>query len=144
MIAASLVSVALSASMLGLPAAPAPVATTDAPDLPEITAERWIVYDADADVVLASWNADEQAPMASVTKVMTAILVTENVEMTETVTIPSFVTGMRGSVAGLVAGETWSVGDLLLAMMVRSGNDAAFTPRGLRRDHRRPRAHPRT
>lgn len=127
MIAASLVSVALSASMLGLPAAPAPVATTDAPDLPEITAERWIVYDADADVVLASWNADEQASMASVTKVMTAILVTENVEMTETVTIPSFVTGMRGSVAGLVAGETWSVGDLLLAMMVRSGNDAAFT-----------------
>jgi D-alanyl-D-alanine carboxypeptidase len=127
MIAASLVSVALSASMLGLPAAPAPVVTIGAPDLPNVSAERWLVYDADADVVLASWNANEQAPMASVTKVMTAILVTENVEMTETVVVPSFVDGMRGSTAGLIPGETWTVGDLLLGMMVRSGNDAAYT-----------------
>lgn len=127
MIASSLVSVALSASMLGLPAAPAPVAAADAPPIPDVSAERWLVYDADADVVLASWNANDQAPMASVTKVMTAILVSENAAMTETITIPSFVTGMRGSVAGLKPGETWTVGDLMLAMMVRSGNDAAYT-----------------
>jgi D-alanyl-D-alanine carboxypeptidase len=34
---------------------------------------------------------------------------------------------MRGSLAGLVPGEQWTVGDLMIAMMVRSGNDAAYT-----------------
>ncbi len=126
MFASSLVSVALAASMLGLPAAPVPVAAGAAPAPPKLTAERWIVYDAEADVVLASWNANDQAPMASVTKVMTAIVVIENADLSDTVRIPSFVTGLRGSVAGVVAGQTWTVGDLLMAMMVRSGNDAAY------------------
>jgi len=126
MIATSLVSVALTASLLGLPALPAPVAMNDAPPIPKITADRWIVYDADAEVVLASWNANDQAPMASVTKVMTAIVVVENVDLNEVVTIPSFATSARGSTAGLVAGEEWTIGDLLIAMLVRSGNDAAL------------------
>ncbi|KAA3635481.1 MAG: D-alanyl-D-alanine carboxypeptidase [Armatimonadetes bacterium] len=127
MIASSLVSVALSASLLGLPATSAPVVPTDAPPIPSVTADRWIVYDADADVVLASWNANDQAPMASVTKVMTAIVTIENADLGEVVTIPSFATRARGSTAGLVTGEQWTVGDLLIAMLVRSGNDAALT-----------------
>ena len=117
----------LAASMLGLPAAPTPTAGPGPADIPSVSADRWIVYDADADTVLASWNANDEAPMASVTKVMTAILVTENADLTERVTIPSFVAGLRGSSAGLQAGEVWTVGDLLIAMMVRSGNDAAYT-----------------
>ena len=43
------------------------------------------------------------------------------------VTVPSFATSSRGSSAGLVAGEQWTVYDLLVAMLVRSGNDAALT-----------------
>lgn len=127
MIAVSLVSVALTASMLGLPAAPAPVVLSDAPPIPDVSADNWIVYDADADVVLASWNANDQRPMASVTKVMTAIIVVENADLNEVVTVPAFATSSRGSTAGLVAGEQWTVGDLLIAMLVRSGNDAALT-----------------
>lgn len=126
MFASSIVSVALSASLLGLPTHPAPVVASDAPPIPAIGADRWIVYDAAAEVVLASWNANDRAPMASVTKVMTAILVVESVDLNEVVTIPGFATGARGSTAGLVAGEQWTVGDLLIAMMVRSGNDAAL------------------
>ncbi len=126
MIAASLVSVALSASMLGLPAAHAPVVVNDAPPIPKVSATNWIVYDADADVVLASWNANDRASIASVTKVMTAIIVIENADLNEVVTVPGFATSSRGSTAGLVAGERWTVGDLLIAMMVRSGNDAAL------------------
>ncbi len=118
---------ALAASLIAVPIAPPPTATTASPAIPDVTADRWAVYDADADVVLASWNANDRAPMASVTKVMTAILVTEQAALDETVQIPSFVEGIRGSTAGLVAGETWTVGDLLIAMMVRSGNDAAYT-----------------
>jgi D-alanyl-D-alanine carboxypeptidase (penicillin-binding protein 5/6) len=127
MITTTLASFALIASLLGTPSPSAPVVSSDVPEVPRLTAERWIVYDASADVVLASWNANDQAPMASVTKVMTAMLVIENSEPGDMVTVPAFATGARGSVAGLVAGEEWSVGDLLMAMLVRSGNDAALT-----------------
>jgi D-alanyl-D-alanine carboxypeptidase (penicillin-binding protein 5/6) len=127
MILSSIASAALVTSLLGLPALSVPVVIADAPEIPSITADRWIVYDADADVVLASWNADDQASMASVTKVMTAILVVENADLNDKVTIPSFATNSRGSTAGLVTGEVWTVGDLLIAMLVRSGNDAALT-----------------
>lgn len=126
MLSASLASLALVVSVVMPTVASSPVAF-DAPDPPRLTAERWIVYDADADVVLASWNANDRAPMASVTKVMTSIIVLENADLNEVVTVPTFATNARGSVAGLVAGEQWTVGDLMIAMMVRSGNDAALT-----------------
>jgi len=127
MIATLVTSIALAASLIGLSAPTAPIATEDARPIPKLTADRWIVFDADADVVLASWNADTQAPMASVTKVLTAMVVIDSVGLDEVVTIPDFVTNIRGSTAGLVAGEEWTVGDLLIAMLVRSGNDAALT-----------------
>jgi D-alanyl-D-alanine carboxypeptidase len=127
MIATLVTTIALAASLVGLSLPIAPTAAQDARPIPDLTAERWIVFDADADVVLASWNADVQAPMASVTKVLTAMVVIDNVDLDEVVIIPEFVTNIRGSVAGLVAGEEWTVGDLLIAMLVRSGNDAALT-----------------
>lgn len=127
MIATLATSIALAASLIGLSAPMAPIATEDARPIPELTADRWIVFDADADVVLASWNADTRAPMASVTKVLTAMVVIDTVGLDEVVTVPDFVTNIRGSTAGLVAGEEWTVGDLLIAMLVRSGNDAALT-----------------
>jgi D-alanyl-D-alanine carboxypeptidase len=64
--------------------------------------------------------------MASVTKVMTAIITVENADLSDIVTVPRVATRARGSVAGLVVGEQWTVGDLLIAMMVSSGNDAAI------------------
>lgn len=123
----SLVPLAIAASVLVAPLTASNPVPDTLPEPPTLTAERWIVHDARDDVVLASWNADERAPMASVTKVMTSIVVLENADLSEVVTIPSFVTGLRGSTAGLVPGEQWTVGDLMIAMMVRSGNDAAYT-----------------
>jgi D-alanyl-D-alanine carboxypeptidase len=126
MIAAAFASLALISSVLSPLAASQPV-ETDATVPPRLTAERWIVYDAHDDVVLASWNANDQAPMASVTKVMTSIVVLENAELGTLVTVPEFATRARGSTADLVAGEQLTVSDLMIAMMVRSGNDAALT-----------------
>ena len=77
--------------------------------------------------MLARWNANVERPMASVTKVMTAIVALEHTELEDLVIVPRFATAARGSSAGLVAGEEWTVNDLLVAMMVRSGNDAALT-----------------
>jgi len=127
MIATTLTSFALVASLFGTPHASAPVVPLEVPEIPRLTAERWIAYDASADVVLASWNANDQAPMASVTKVMTAIVAIKNSKLGDVVTVPAFASGARGSVAGLVEGEEWTVGDLLIAVLVRSGNDAALT-----------------
>ena len=125
MVAAAFALFALISSVLAPPVASQPV-DLDASAPPRLTAERWIVYDADADVVLASWNANDQAPMASVTKVMTSIVVLENEQLGTLVTVPEFATRARGSTAGLVAGEQLTVSDLMIAMMVRSGNDAAI------------------
>jgi D-alanyl-D-alanine carboxypeptidase (penicillin-binding protein 5/6) len=127
MIATLATSIALAASLFGISAPLAPIAAGESRPIPKLTADRWIVYDADADVVLASWDADSQAPMASVTKVLTAMVVIDNVGLGDVVTIPEFVTNIRGSSSGLVPGEEWTVGDLLIAMLVRSGNDAALS-----------------
>ncbi len=126
MLTASFLSIALAASLLTLPPTPVPVGGFDAPEIPRVSAERWIVYDASTDTLLASWNADDRAPMASVTKVMTAMIVLEHADPVTVITIPSFATNARGSSAGLIAGERWSIADLLLAMLIRSGNDAAL------------------
>jgi D-alanyl-D-alanine carboxypeptidase (penicillin-binding protein 5/6) len=111
-------------------AGPFPTAPTDAvapQPPPNVSAASWAVYDETADVMLATWNLNEQRPMASVTKVLTAMIVIDSVDLEEVVTVPSSATSSRGSSAGLVAGEQWTVYDLLVAMLVRSGNDAALT-----------------
>ena len=97
------------------------------PPPPTISAYEWAVYDETADVMLATWNVNERRSMASVTKVMTAMIVLDEADLDEIVTVPSMATAARGSSAGLVAGEQWTVYDLLVAMLVRSGNDAALT-----------------
>ncbi len=97
------------------------------PPPPTVSAFEWAVYDETAGVMLATWNVDERRPMASVTKVMTAMVVLDEADLDDIVTVPTMATSSRGSSAGLVAGEQWTVYDLLVAMLVRSGNDAAVT-----------------
>jgi D-alanyl-D-alanine carboxypeptidase (penicillin-binding protein 5/6) len=109
----------LSTTMPTEPVAPPPP--------PTVSAYEWAVYDETAGVMLATWNVDERRSMASVTKVMTAMVVLDEADLDEVVTVPAMATSSRGSSAGLVAGEHWTVYDLLVAMLVRSGNDAAVT-----------------
>ncbi len=121
-------SVLLSAGILGLGVvgtvpAPYPVPV---PDPPELTAQAWIVYDVDSDVVLGEFNADEERPMASVTKLMTALVVRDRAELDDRVRISATAVGVGESEIGLVEGEAWSVQDLLTAVLVRSANDAAM------------------
>jgi D-alanyl-D-alanine carboxypeptidase len=104
---------------------PTAVGSEPAPDRVDLTAEAWIVYDVDADLVLASERADEERPMASVTKIMTALVVIENADLDEKVRISESAAATGEAEIGLVPGERWAVRDLLAAVMVRSGNDAA-------------------
>ena len=94
---------------------------------PPLEAVAWAIHDETADVRLASWNANRRRAMASVTKVLTAMIVLDEARLDDVVTVPKLATKDWGSSAGLVAGEEWSVYELLVAMLVRSGNDAAMT-----------------
>lgn len=124
MIPIALVSAGLVAASL-LPPAPVPVPMSDPGPPPQLESFSWAIHDETADVRLASWNANRRRPMASVTKVLTAMVVLDEAPLDEIVTIPKLATKGWGSSAGLVAGEEWTVYELLVAMLVRSGNDAA-------------------
>jgi serine-type D-Ala-D-Ala carboxypeptidase (penicillin-binding protein 5/6) len=99
----------------------------DQPDAPRVTAKAAVLMDMDTGTVLYSRNADKQLEMASTTKMMTAILILESLPLDKEVKVPAAAVGVSGSVLGLHRGETFTVEQLLYAMLVPSANDAAVT-----------------
>ena len=85
----------------------------------------YIVMRADTMEVICGDNIHKRLPMASTTKVMTALVVIENVLPDEIVTIGDDSVGIEGSSIYLKSGEKYTVKDLLYGLMLRSGNDAA-------------------
>lgn len=76
--------------------------------------------------VLYEYNGEMRLPMASTTKIMTAITVIEHYKDFETpIKIPNQAIGVDGSSIYLKEGDEYSVNDLLYGLMLRSGNDAA-------------------
>lgn len=92
---------------------------------PPVSASSWIVYDELTDTVLAERDADTPRPMASITKIMTVVLALENASLDDPVTISTDAAATGGQEIGLVAGETVTLGALVRAALIRSGNDAA-------------------
>lgn len=92
---------------------------------PTLNAEGAILIDATTGEVLFSKNGDKQFFPASTTKVMTAILVVENVSLDEKVTISRNAVSAEGSSIGLREGEIYTVEDLLKGLLLMSGNDCA-------------------
>ena len=90
-----------------------------------ISAQAAIVMEQSTGRVLYAANADAVLPMASTTKIMTALCVLENAALTDTVTIDARMAGIEGSSMYLEVGETLTVEQLLYGLMLRSGNDAA-------------------
>ncbi len=75
--------------------------------------------------VLHAAGAETNLPMASTTKILTAILVIDDCNLEDTVTIPKEAEGVEGSSVYLKAGENYTVEELLYGLMLRSGNDCA-------------------
>ena len=76
--------------------------------------------------ILYASRADTRLPMASTTKILTAITVLENAEnLQEEIKIPATATGIEGSSVYLKSGDVYTVEDLLYGLMLRSGNDCA-------------------
>ncbi len=96
-------------------------------DLPPIAAAAYVVVDGDTGEPLASLNADQPRPVASLVKLMTARLVLDAGPLDDTTTVPPMQIAGDESQAGLEPGDHVSRGALLQAMLVASANDAART-----------------
>jgi len=84
-----------------------------------------LLMDADSGRVLLSHNADTPLPMASTTKVMTALLAIELGNMDAPVTCSKNAYGVPGTSIYLSLGETLTLREMLYGLMLCSGNDAA-------------------
>lgn len=90
-----------------------------------ISAASAVLIDTQTGNALYEKNADKKMPMASTTKIMTAICAIENTNTNMPVKIDSRSAGVEGSSIYLKAGEVISIKELLYGMMLNSGNDAA-------------------
>ena len=86
-----------------------------------------VVIDFDTGRVLYDKNGDEKRKMASLTKIMTSILLVENCDMEEQIEVPKKAAQIGGSKVGLKAGDIVTAKSLLYGMLLPSGNDCAYT-----------------
>ncbi len=92
---------------------------------PQTSAKACALIDANSGKLIYSKNHNEKLPMASTTKIMTAVIVLENCSMDDVVIIPKEASGVEGSSIYLLPGEELTVKELLYGLMLESGNDAA-------------------
>jgi D-alanyl-D-alanine carboxypeptidase (penicillin-binding protein 5/6) len=107
----------------GSPAATGPAVETPAPQL---DARAWALIDARTGDVLASHALDQQLPIASTTKLMTAYVALHELPLEKIVRAAPYEAEYGESLLGLRPGQRISVRDLLYGLILRSGNDAAY------------------
>lgn len=111
--------------VLGHGTVPASVQAVPAKKPKSVPAAATVLMDADTTEVLAAKNPDVRRPIASTTKIVTAIVVVENAKLNDVVRVPAAAARVGESSAELAAGERRTVRQLLYALMLKSANDAA-------------------
>ena len=107
-----------------LEVSPIPVLKNEALE-PEIQAKAALLMDHDTGLILYEKNSHEPLPMASLTKIMTAVLILEHHALDEVVTVEADLSGELGVRIWLRQYEQMTVGDLLKALLIPSAGDAA-------------------
>ena len=92
---------------------------------PNVSAASCVMMYADGSCVYEK-NADDRRLIASTTKLMTALICIENCELDETVDVKARHCLVEGSSMYLKAGYDYTVRELLLGLLLASGNDAAL------------------
>src|SRR6266516_4177636 len=108
---------------------PSPTPSPSPTPAPFVSGMAAYLIDADTDRVLYSMNSAQQLPIASTTKIMTAIVAIENANLDQGVTVQQSDLGQvpaGASTAGLVAGDYFRLHTLLYGLMLRSGTDASI------------------
>lgn len=98
------------------------------PDTPDILADGGILVDADSDAVLFEKNADQAYYPASITKILTALIIIENCDLDDIVTFSDRAVNdveSGSSNMGALEGDQLSVRDCLYGLMLASANEAA-------------------
>jgi len=89
---------------------------------PSLVAESAIVWDIRGGKAIYQKNAQAPKPLASLTKIMTALIALERVPQNTTITIDSNSLEQEGE-SGLIAGEKWLLKDLIDFSLIESSND---------------------
>ena len=113
------------------PAPPAPAAPMTIPTAPQVDARAYIVVDHRTDKILAAKDAVARVEPASLTKLMTAYIVFQELaagklKLDEQVTVSEHAWRSEGSRTFIELGKPVSILDLILGMIVQSGNDATI------------------
>ncbi|MFC5699840.1 D-alanyl-D-alanine carboxypeptidase family protein [Cohnella faecalis] len=121
-IAAALSAFVLTGTILSTAAHAEPA---NAPQAPENHARGAALVDVESGRVLYSKRGDSRMLIASLTKIMTAIVAIEHGKLADKVTVSTRAAGKEGSSIYLKAGEKMTLQNMLYGLMLRSGNDAA-------------------
>lgn len=122
------ISAVILAIVLILPMSLSTMATESLPF--DVNARSAVLIDAETGTVMYNKNGDEALPPASVTKVMTLLLIMEAVDggvmsLTDPVTVSEYAASMGGSQVFLEPGEEMCVEEMLKCVIIASANDAA-------------------
>ena len=101
--------------------------SSDNLEIPTINSRAYVVIDRKSNTILVGKNENQKKKMASTTKIMTALVVIENCNLSDTVEVSKKAAGTGGSRLGLKTGDKITVYDLLYGLMMCSGNDAAVS-----------------
>lgn len=93
----------------------------------KVSAHHAIAMDRESRQVLFEQDAYDLVPMASTTKILTALITIERGNLDEKLTVSKNAACIRGSKVGYKAGEEITIRELLYGLMYKSGNDAAIT-----------------
>lgn len=101
-----------------------PVRDSSVPD-PVVAAKAYLLYEVKNGKTVLAKNAQQTLPIASLTKLLTAVIALENLDLQETLTITQESHKADGETADFYLGEKLSFENLLGAMLIKSSNDAA-------------------
>ncbi|MDE2233269.1 MAG: D-alanyl-D-alanine carboxypeptidase [Patescibacteria group bacterium] len=90
-----------------------------------MTAKAYLIGNVETGKIIMEKNADEQMPVASMSKLVTAIVATDTMSPTTTITITPAEAAAPPDGSGISAGESYSLRELLYPMLLDSSNIAA-------------------
>lgn len=100
---------------------------SDVSKKPNVSAKSFLVADLDSGFIFAQKDFSEPLPIASLTKLMTAVVVTENIDLKRSVLInQNILDSGYGVTEGLDVGERFRIVELFYPLLIESSNDVAF------------------
>jgi len=94
-------------------------------DFPEIFSQSYLIADLDSGYIFAEKNYQKQLPIASLTKLMTATVISENVDFEKSILTKDYMLNAYGSTEGLETGRRFKAVELFYPLLIESSNDAA-------------------